>query len=38
MRRDPFGLVSQQILTILEAHAGSTQAVPERMTIMPSSA
>jgi len=32
MRRDPLGLVSQQILTILETHARRSQPVPKGMT------
>ena len=31
MRRDPLGLVTESILTILIAHAGGTQAMPARM-------
>jgi hypothetical protein len=31
MRRDPFGLMTEQILTILVAHAGGTQPMPEGM-------
>jgi hypothetical protein len=38
MRRDPLGLVAEQILTILKADAGGTQSMPYRMSIMPSSA